>query len=264
MHPEAVILPGASWRNIKFPSTVGLIRHPSKGVILFDTGYAKHFSIATSRYPERLYAKLTPVTLTKSENLILQLAERNIAPQDVQYIFISHFHADHIAGLQDFPQAKYICSKDALNAIKSMGRFRGLTKGYLKELLPANMDERTTFIENSTPIKLEKLYRPFDIAYDLFGDGSLLAINLPGHAHGHFGLLIPSTPSPIFLVGDACWVSQSYEKRKAPRLITSLIMNNRHSYLETLYKISDLYYSNSSINIVPSHCLKKFQDLNKC
>lgn len=264
LHPEAVVSPGAPWRQIRFPSTVGLIRHPIKGVILFDTGYSTRFATATQRFPELLYAKLTPITLTPQEELLSQLAQRDIAPEDVRYIFISHFHADHIAGLQDFPQAQFICSQSALHAIESMGRWRGLTKGYLKKLLPEDMATRTTFLEGTQLIKLANGYKPFDCAHDILGDGSLLAISLPGHAHGHFGLLLANQSRPVFLVGDACWLSRNYQERSVPNRLTSLIMNSRHAYVDTLHKLSDLYCDNDNVNIVPSHCLKKYEELNQC
>jgi len=40
---------------------------------------------------------------------------------------------------------------------------------------------------------------------DLFGDGSVLAVDLPGHAEGHFGLLFPHLPAPLLYAVDAQW-----------------------------------------------------------
>lgn len=42
---------------------------------------------------------------------------------------------------------------------------------------------------------------------DLFGDGSLLIVNAPGHLQGHINILVRTSSSPdryIYLAGDAC------------------------------------------------------------
>jgi hypothetical protein len=125
-HPEAVVIRGGSWRAQQFPAIVALLKHPSQGYMLFDTGYAKHFIQATTPFPQRLYRWVTPMHLCDKENLLHQLAQRGIAPEDIKHIFISHFHADHIAGLLDFPQARYICSKVALQSVMQRSGIRGL------------------------------------------------------------------------------------------------------------------------------------------
>ena len=42
-------------------------------------------------------------------------------------------------------------------------------------------------------------------AYDYFGDGSLYVLNVPGHAIGHVGALVRTTPDTlVYLGGDVC------------------------------------------------------------
>ncbi len=42
------------------------------------------------------------------------------------------------------------------------------------------------FVEDKKTISLPSHYAPFDTGFDLLGDGSLLAVELPGHAKGQF------------------------------------------------------------------------------
>ena len=201
-HPEAMVMQGRSWRSTKFPAIVGLIKHPSKGYILFDTGYAKRFDEATQSFPERLYRAITPMHLCDKERLTAQLEQRGISPSDIKVIFISHFHADHISGLYDFPNASFVCSRSGLESINRYKGIRGLIKGYLPKLLPTDFQQRVQFIEDSLVVTLEAAYKPFMRAFDLWGDGSCLAIDLPGHAIGHFGLMLQGDKRVNFLVGD--------------------------------------------------------------
>lgn len=258
-HPEAMVMKGHSWKSIQFPAIVGLLKHPSKGYLLFDTGYAKRFMDATQGFPEICYRWLTPVSLCDKEGLITQLQQLNIDASDIYGIFISHFHADHIAGLLDFPRAQFICSRVAVETFLSLGRFSGLLKGYLPKLLPEDFITRCRFIEETTSLKLDNRYRPFEQGYDIFNDGSLMAISLPGHASGQYGLLIESDGQSRFLIGDASWTCEAYQQDARPNLLTHLIMDNGKQYLETLDKLSRVYQANNDLQIIPSHCLRTFE-----
>ncbi|WP_370979410.1 MBL fold metallo-hydrolase [Agaribacterium sp. ZY112] len=251
-HPEAIVTRGASLRSQKFPAIVALLKHPTKGYMLFDTGYAKRFMSATQPFPQRLYRWCTPMHLCESENLHAQLHQRGIAAEDIRYIFISHFHADHIAGLKDFPAATFICSEEALSSIQRLGRFRGLIKGYLPSLLPEDICQRLVLIEQCKPCLLHTRFSPFKYAYDLFADGALLAVALPGHAYGHFGLL--HIDQGTFLVGDACWTNQALTSASRPHPIAHLLLSDTKQYYQTIDKLSQLYKKNTDVSIVPAHC----------
>jgi len=262
-HPEAMVFRNFNMRKIKFPAYVGLIRHPTKGLVLFDTGYAKRFADVTKTFPERAYSLLTPMELSCKENLIEQLTNNGVSPSDIKYIFISHFHADHIAGLLDFADAKFICSKVAFTEIMRLGRLSGLIKGYLKKLVPIDFHKRCIFIEDLRPTGLDRKLKPFHQGFDLFSDGSLLAIKLPGHAAGHYGLYYAGSNSGTFLVGDAVWTKDAYEKSIYPNPLAYLIMDSRKAYIETLDDLAKLYGNNKQLKIIPSHCEQSFIEYSR-
>jgi len=115
---EHHVLRGKKKKQIRFYATWGHIEHPEHGHILFDTGYTHRFFEETKKFPFNLYAKSTPAFLKPEEEAINQLKAKGIAAKDVSFVIISHFHADHIAGLKDFPNATFICSKTAHDEIK--------------------------------------------------------------------------------------------------------------------------------------------------
>lgn len=261
-HPEAMVAQGASWKATVFPSMVALIKHPTKGYILFDTGYANRFNDATQSFPERLYRWLTPMTLPSEENLLTQLQTMGIALDEINYVFISHFHADHIAGLIDFPNAHFVCSREGLQSFYQRKGVRGLIKGYLPALLPDDFENRVSFIEDKIAIPLAKPLLPFSCGYDLFNDGACIAIELPGHAYGHFGLLFHNNDLVNFLIGDACWTEDAYKLGVKPNPLTKLIMSDAEQYHMTLDKLASLYGQNQSIRLIPSHCKHAFEGMN--
>ncbi len=252
-HPEAMVLPGSSWKSIVFPALFALIRHPM-GWILFDTGYSERFYQETQHLPQKLYAWLTPVYLQPQESAISQLKLLGIQPNDIKYIIISHFHADHIGGLKDFPKAEFICFQSGYNAIKNKQGLSALKAGFLAGLMPENFEDLVIFVENSNKIKLPNNFAPFDQGFDLFGDGRLIAIELPGHAVGQMGLyLTDNSGQQYFLIADACWLSRAYQELIYPQRIADLLFADKKAYRQTLKKINQLYRNNPDLKIIPSH-----------
>jgi len=262
-HPEAIVHGGVNLAPMVFPAVVGLIRHPTKGYVLFDTGYAERFNSETRYFPERFYSLVTPINLAPEESLLAQLVRLNIDPNDINYIFVSHFHADHISGLIDFPNAKIICSKLGLDSILERSGLRAVVKGYLPKLLPANILQNVIYIEDR-PSYRDKVLHPFNQVYDVLGDGYLLAINLPGHAFGHYGLMINDGNESKFMIGDACWTERAYKENKYPNRLAHIIMSNANQYRDTIQKISTFYHENNDVLIIPSHCSDTFKRVEGC
>lgn len=248
-HCERMTLTTGQLAKREYPSICALIKHEKHGYILFDTGYSERFFQITQKFPKSLYRRLTPVTLKKS--LKAQLLENNIQANEINYIIISHFHADHIGGLHDFPNAKFICHPQAVNMTKTNKGLKALLKGFLPELLPTDFYERLILLTDE--IKLDKSLHPFAIGYALFGDQRLIAVPLPGHAQGHIGLYIKSAKD-VFLVGDSCWHQETFRNLIYPSQLTYLIHDNKDDYINTIHNLHELYLHNPEIEILPSHC----------
>jgi len=247
LHCERMTKVNGRFKNSQYPSFCALLKHPKHGYILFDTGYSERFNQLTQKFPESLYRRLTPMHLTKS--LSEQLAEMAIPAAAINYIIISHFHADHIGGLSDFPYAKFICHQEAYDDIHTKKGWKALLDGFLSELLPEDFAERLLIPDKSIELD-EKLY-PFTHGFDLFEDKSIIMIALPGHAKGQVGIYFSST----FLVADSCWHSEAFQEMILPSVFTFLIHDNKQEYIQTLQRLHELYKRNNKIDIIPSHCI---------
>lgn len=265
-HLECIAARGGRVAMIDFPSFCGLIRHPQAGWILFDTGYAEHFFTATAQFPQRLYRAALPITLPKEEQLLNQLAGLGLSASDINAVIISHYHGDHVAGLRDFPTAKFFASKAATDEILKFAKtpWRATLSGKLPSLLPDNYTQRLNYIENFPLINLPEWMQPFSQGFDLLGDGSLIAIPLPGHSAGQMGLLIPNADGrPVFMAADACWSLDACKESRLPSALTALFAPHGKTYQQTFTHLGQLAKREPEIRILPSHCVtswSKFKD----
>ncbi len=258
-HPEIATIQRGSWRTAIFPSLVGVITHPEEGTILFDTGYDSLFAEATETFPERLYRWLTPPAITSP--VAATLAARGIAPATIRHIVLSHFHGDHASGLRRFPNAKIHCARAGLRAVWQRGRLRALAAGTPVGLLPPDLPARCAFFEDQTRLPLPADLAPFETGADVLGDGSILAVPLPGHCAGHWGVLLKEARGLHFLVADAAWSSRAIRENRPPPRITSALLGDTRSGRNTLAQLHALRRRNAELILTPSHCAERAADI---
>ena len=247
--------PGGRWRRARAYAMFGLIRHPVHGNILIDTGYAPRFYAATTGWPQRAYALTTPTTIDVEQTARFQLGDLKI-----DQILVTHFHADHIAGLNDFPQAEFIYFREGYAAVRSLSPLQATRAAFIPALLPADFAQRSRPVSLADQVPLPSALSPFERGIDLLGDGSLWGIHLPGHAYGQMGLYLPQASylnncqGPLFLAIDACWHSLSYRENRLSHRLANFIQDDSAAYAETLEKIHQMHLRSPSLPILPFHC----------
>lgn len=191
-----------SWRWVRFHAVFMAVRHPEHGWVVIDTGYGNRFYEGTRRWPYRLYRYATPATMngTASDTL----ARSGIDPSQVRHVVITHFHADHVGGLREFQHARIHHHADALAPLTKLSPFRQVHSAFLPDLIPADFEKHNNAIaqanfktDPSTGLE----------TFDLFGDGLIQLVHLPGHAPGHLGVLFTGTGTPLLYATDAFWCS---------------------------------------------------------
>ncbi len=248
---ENYAIQGGRKQDIPFYALFGLIHHPLKGWILYDTGYTRRFYEATQHFPYSLYAHMTKVVVTEADEVKTQLRQFGMATTDIQHIILTHFHADHIGGLKDFPHATIYCSRLAYQQVLNISSFWGVTKGLLKSLLPDDLHSRIKLVEDcGRPVQDDI----FGVTYDLFHDSCVRICALPGHAAGQIGVQLTTEQQKFFLISDACWLRKSYEDMTLPDPIVRLFFDSWKDFKTSLAKVHQFHLAHPMTLIIPTHC----------
>ena len=253
---KSMLLAGAKFEPLLAAALFAVIDHPQKGIILFDTGHHTNFYQATRKFPYRLHSILTPCDLKEENNAAKQLSKIGINPNDVKAIIISHGHADHIPGIVDFPHAEIIINKDEYDFMCWDHTKRNSLKlfkyAYLKSLYNDCNNEITT-IDFSLRGKKHRL---FETAVDLWDDGSMYLVPLPGHTNGQMGLYMENVNSrSLLFVGDGAYLQDNIRYNIPTwKLFQKTFYTSPKDFVKTLNMLYELQKSNPDLLIIPCHC----------
>ena len=164
-----------------------VIRHGGprgEQVMLWDTGFSSELK-GQSQDMGDLVARM-------DRTVVEQLADLGLKAEDVDIVGISHMHTDHTGQATQFPAARLLIGKRDFDG----------TKGKDDPFGPWRTDARkVTLVSADT---------------DIFGDGSVTALHLPGHTPDHLALLVRLASGPVLLSGDLYHSLDARAKRGVP------------------------------------------------
>ena len=171
-------------------STCFLIRHPL-GDLIWDLG----LPLDTVGEPPQVNGIFT---LSLKRSLADQLAVLDMTPGDIEFMAISHSHFDHTGQIALFPNAQWLVNDN-------------------------EFDHMFSSDENNNPnlafANLETIKYSGD--RDVFGDGSVNILAMPGHTPGHSALQVNLTGAgTVLLSGDLYHRQQSRNLQRVPRFNT--------------------------------------------
>jgi glyoxylase-like metal-dependent hydrolase (beta-lactamase superfamily II) len=240
-HVGCMALKGAGFRVCKFPARAYLIEAGDKRW-LWDTGYATWFEHYTRSGIFRLYRQVTPVYFDPRESLAAQLREQGYARGDIHGVILSHFHADHVAGLRDFAELTFICSGEGWQKTRGLRGITALRQAFIPGLIPESFEDSVQFFEGFASVALPAELAPFEQGFELPGSqGQVILVPLPGHAVGHTGAFVQTDDGWVLLASDAAWSPASYQTLRGPSRIANIVMDNSVAYYQTLEKLNQLW-----------------------
>jgi glyoxylase-like metal-dependent hydrolase (beta-lactamase superfamily II) len=161
-----------------------LITHNDRR-LLWDTG----LSVELKGKKQDFEGMVLSLDMTVPE----QLAVLGLKPDDVNVVGISHNHADHVGQLPEFQNKPLLVGKPDFDAAAG------------KE-----DDPFAAWRARGRPIT------PLTGDYDVFGDNNVIALFLPGHTPGHYGLLVKLKSGPVLISGDVVHAREAHELKAVP------------------------------------------------
>jgi glyoxylase-like metal-dependent hydrolase (beta-lactamase superfamily II) len=183
------------------PCPAFLIRHPSAGAILVDTGL--HPSVASDGRENfgRLGARFGKPTLAPGADVPSQLRERGLAPSEIPIVVMTHMHLDHSSAISEFPNSTFVLSEVEWQAA-TVGP-RPLLNGYRRQHFDFAFEFRTVDFDRAGIDS----YSGFGRCFDLFGDGSVRLAYTPGHSAGHISVIAHLSERDFVIGGDAVYTA---------------------------------------------------------
>jgi len=218
-----VYLPDADRQEtIELPVASYLFRHP-QGNVLFDTGC--HPSVEGDAGASRwgtMAKSMVPIA-GPGNRLLNQLGEVGLIADDIDVVVNSHLHSDHCGCNEFFTRATMFCHMLELEAAQAEG---GIQKGYIAADWCSPMPFKT-----------------IDAQHDLFGDGRIVLLPMPGHTPGMTAALANLDRDGTFLLAsDAVPLQQNLDRRINPRNTW-----NPELSLQSLDEISRLQASGATV-----------------
>lgn len=182
------------------PVPAFLIRHPSAGAVLVDTGL--HPSIATDGEENfgRLGNRAGKPRLEQGEDVPAQLRGRGLDPNEIPVVVMTHLHIDHTSAISEFPQSTFVVS-EAEWVAAAVGR-RPTINGYRRPHFDYAFDYRTVDFDRANIDS----YASFGRTFDLFGDGSVRLAFTPGHSPGHMSVVARLEQVDFVIGGDTMYM----------------------------------------------------------
>lgn len=223
-----------------------LIEHP-EGRILVDTGWSRTMS------PQGVFDRKAQIrslgslplymcnqgVLPTGQSISEQLHTMGLKDSDLDYVLLTHLDCDHANGLDGVAHAKHIlCSAAELHFATHGGmvnHIRYQSRWWRNTALQ-------TFDWNGTE-------GPAHHSYDLFGDGSIVLINILGHSDGLCAVRIRNAKGRfVLLCADGGYARRSWED-----MITSGIATNRQAQRQSLQWIREQSFSPDCAGVYASH-----------
>ena len=165
-----------------------LIRHGDQ-VMVWDTGLS-----AELKGQKR---DMGDMVAGFDRTLVEQLAQLGVKPEDVDIVGISHMHPDHTGQAAEFTNATLLIGKGDFDQTAGKDDPFGPWRGAGNKVTVVTADQ------------------------DVFGDGSVVALHLPGHTPDHQALLVKLASGPVLLSGDLYHSLDARAKRGVPPFNTS-------------------------------------------
>ena len=168
--------------KLQFVYSCYLVKH-GDDYLVWDTGHA-----------------MTTPNVAPKVSIVDQLAKLDLKPEQIKYVGISHYHADHTGQVASFPSSTLLIGSREWDAITAPKPAEGVNYKPFEHWAKGEG-------------KLEALATDKDV----FEDGSVIVLRTPGHTPGHQSLLVKLPQmGNVIVTGDAVHFRENWDGDGVP------------------------------------------------
>ena len=225
---------------LSVPVPAYLVRHPTAGPMLIDTGLhpsvARDPSVNMGRRGGRYF------TLKAGSDVTSQLRQRGLGPGDIEVVVLTHLHYGHASAISEFPESTFIVSEPEWEAATT-ARIPML-QGYH----PPHYDHAVDYRTVDFGADYVDSYGPFGRTMDLFGDGTVRLAFTPGHSRGHMSVLLCLPRRDFVVLADVAYTWRQLDGGPEPWRPA-----DRHNWRRSLHEAQAYKRAYPYALVVPGH-----------
>lgn len=241
-------VPRSRWAVVPCPAY--LIRHPSAGPFVVDTGLHPSVTAKPAANLGRIAAAYVKPRLAPGDDLPAQLRRRKVDPRAMRTVVMTHLHVDHASGMSELAGAAFILTEAEWRAATTVRR--PILHGYRRSHYDYAFDYRTLSYDGPNVTS----YSTFGRTFDLFGDGSVRLISLPGHTLGHQAVLCRLRDRDLVIAGDAIYTHGQLTSAPLPPRA-----EDPHTYRRSLQELRLFHRQFPQAVIIPGHDAEHWETL---
>jgi N-acyl homoserine lactone hydrolase len=217
-----------------------VLKHPTKGNFFIDSGASEKVLEDPAgngvSWLVRRFIDIDQMKLKRSTASVIA----SLPNAKLSGVFLTHMHVDHIAGLLDIANDVPI--------------YIGTTEGSAKSFIHAAIQGTTdSMLKGKTKLQEWKFIADpqgrFEGIVDVFEDGSVFVLSVPGHTPGSVALLVRTTQGPVLFTGDSSHTRWGWDNGIEPGNFTEDGPRN----LQNLLRLKELVKRHPNIDVRLGH-----------
>lgn len=240
---EATLVPGGSvLRKRAANFSAFLIKHGGR-YMLFDTGLGRGID-AQHGQDMPVWARLAFGYERPIIPVVDQLRQAGIPK--LERVVLSHSHWDHASAVTDFAGVRIAVAREEMPRIEQ-------ARAGVGTAWPSQVGDPTISWEPVTFAEVP--YMGYPRSWDVFGDGAVVLVPMPGHTPGSVGLFVTvDSGQRYFLIGDVAWTREALEQGAGKFWLASqLVDGNAAATQQSLEHVQRLMLSDSALQVIPAH-----------
>ncbi|HXG18892.1 MAG TPA: hypothetical protein VNN62_07450 [Methylomirabilota bacterium] len=214
------------------------IEHPRQGLILVGTGLSRGVAQGAKNYLGVFRTAIGSPTMAEEQDILSQLENAGFAAAKVKTIILPDLRFSHTGEVENFPAAQVVVSAEEYTAATEEEE----TALSLSDEYDGVRHWRFIDFIGAEPLGTFQAHR------DLFGDGSILVIDVTGATAGGMAVLVRLPHAPVLLCGNLAWTAEQAQYVREPGVVFK-----REAWWEHAWRLKKFAELAPELVVLPDH-----------